>query len=336
MLREVRDCGRWVDAGWLGLGPLFSGGERLAQPGELALEGLNADRQRCEVDCELGLAALLLRLFFQTHGNYCTAFMQRSGKPIRQLIVFALMSNDAMPVRILVVDDDEVSREVLAVLLDGAGYAVGTVDSGDAAVLLLKAGSSLPPDMVLVDMQMPGIAGDELARQLRDVCRDGTTLLAMSGSQPDEATRRGFDGFLLKPFSMEEFAAALAGGSARRLEASSESVAILNEGVYEKLTASMKRSQLEQLYAMCLDDVEKRIARMRQAASDREDALYRREAHAIKGGCGMVGATELQTLASAMEEQGMGVANHVASLDEFLLACGRLRRILVGRERSGN
>ena len=43
-----------------------------------------------------------------------------------------------MPVQILVVDDDEVSREVLALLLHGAGYAVETADSGDAALLHLQ------------------------------------------------------------------------------------------------------------------------------------------------------------------------------------------------------
>lgn len=241
------------------------------------------------------------------------------------------MSDDTVPVRVLVVDDDEVSREVLAVLLEGAGYTVATADSGDAALLQLAAATGSNPDVVLVDMQMPGTAGDELARRLCEVCGDGSTLLAMSGSQPEEAVRRGFDGFLLKPFTMEMFAAALAGGAAVGLDAGEDGASILNEVVYAKLAASLKRSQLEQLYAMCLEDVGKRVAGMRTAASNRDDAAYRREAHAIKGGCGMVGATELQTLATAMENEGTGVANHVASLDEFLLACARLQRILVAR-----
>ena len=251
------------------------------------------------------------------------------------------MSEEMIPVRVLVVDDDEVSREVLAVLLEGAGYAVTTADSGDAALPDLTAAGS-PPDVVLVDMQMPGTAGGELARRLRTVCGERTTLLAMSGSKPEDAARRGFDGFLLKPFSMEEFAAALGSDDWAMEEGRGESpsmlmeesAGVLNEAVYAKLAASMKRSQLEQLYAMCLEDVEGRMERMRGAASSGDDAAYRREAHAIKGGCGMVGATELQTLATAMEDEGMGVSNRVASHDEFLLACGRLRRILVARRKN--
>jgi HPt (histidine-containing phosphotransfer) domain-containing protein len=88
---------------------------------------------------------------------------------------------------------------------------------------------------------------------------------------------------------------------------------------------------LERLYALCLADAEARLAVMRQAASNGDDATYRREAHAIKGGSGMVGATELQTLATSMEERGLR-DDHVASLDEFIVACERLRGMLVERE----
>jgi HPt (histidine-containing phosphotransfer) domain-containing protein len=99
---------------------------------------------------------------------------------------------------------------------------------------------------------------------------------------------------------------------------------------------SMRGKRLEELYALCLSDAETRIAGMRKAASNGDDAAYKREAHAIRGSAGMVGATELQTLATSMEERGLGNANHVASLDEFMLACERLRRILVGHASNKN
>jgi HPt (histidine-containing phosphotransfer) domain-containing protein len=67
---------------------------------------------------------------------------------------------------------------------------------------------------------------------------------------------------------------------------------------------------------------------MRQAASSGDDAAYRKEAHAIKGGCGMVGAVELQRLATSMEERGL-CDDDVATLDEFMVSLERLRRILV-------
>jgi CheY-like chemotaxis protein len=249
------------------------------------------------------------------------------------LIVFALMTLDT-PVRILVVDDDDVSREVIAMLLESTGYEVNTADSGDAALLRLGAEMEWKPAVVLTDVQMPGIAGGELARRLREVCGAGTVLLAMSGSEPDEAVRRGFDGFLLKPFTMEALGAAIGGGSDGIADGVVRgNVPALEEGVYRKLAAAMRPERLEQLYSLCLSDAEVRIAGMRLAALGGDDDAYRREAHAIKGGCGMVGATELQGLAASMEEQGLGNANHVASLDEFMVACERLRRILIEHAR---
>jgi HPt (histidine-containing phosphotransfer) domain-containing protein len=103
----------------------------------------------------------------------------------------------------------------------------------------------------------------------------------------------------------------------------------LNESIYAKLAASMQRAQLLQLYELCLNDAEARIGTMRESAACGDDEGYRRAAHQIKGGCGMTGAIELQRLADRMEQQGLSAANHVASLDEFLLATERLRRILV-------
>jgi HPt (histidine-containing phosphotransfer) domain-containing protein len=97
----------------------------------------------------------------------------------------------------------------------------------------------------------------------------------------------------------------------------------------------MKQDKLEQLYALCMDDAKKRITAMRQAASDQDDTAYRKQAHAIKGGCGMVGAAELQRFATSMENEGLSVANHIASLDEFVLGCQRLQRILVALANRG-
>lgn len=242
------------------------------------------------------------------------------------------MKNAMMPLRILVVDDDALSREVLALLLEHAGYAVETADSGSAAVERLAMTSGPLPDVVLADMQMPGTAGAELARQLRQRCGAATVLLAMSGSKPEDEAIRGFDGLLLKPFTMEELAAAITAKAAKAPDkAIPRSLTALDEAVYSKLAASMRRERLEQLYDLCLLDAEERITRMRQAASNQDDATYRKEAHALRGGTGMVGAVELQFLAAAMEENGLD-ANHVASLDEFILACQRLRRILRAHE----
>jgi CheY-like chemotaxis protein len=236
-----------------------------------------------------------------------------------------------MPVRVLVIDDDALSREVLALLLHGAGYEVETVDSGDAALLYLQTAHPLP-QVILTDLQMPGTTGNELARQLRSVCGPATMLLAMSASAPDDGSDREFDGFLLKPFTMDTLAETIAGATRGPAKQSNgANAAVLDDTVYRQLAGSMRPLQLEKLYALSLTDAEARLAAMQRAASDGDNAAYKREAHAIKGGCGMVGALELQTLATSMEEQGLS-DDHVASLKEFIVACERLRGMLIARE----
>jgi len=243
------------------------------------------------------------------------------------------MKNQNTPMRVLVVDDDALSRDVLALLLAHAGFVVETADSGDAAVQSLSA-PARQPAVVLADIQMPGTTGSALAHALRGCCGAETLLLAMSGNLPDDEVTRDFDGVLLKPFTVEELTAAIAAhGTPARAPANAvhQNPTLLNETIYEKLAASMRRERLQQLYTLCLGDIKERIARMRQTASNKEDAAFRREAHAIKGGAGMVGAVELQTLAGKLEEDGIH-ANHVASLDELMVSCECLRLILLARK----
>jgi CheY-like chemotaxis protein len=256
------------------------------------------------------------------------------------MILFPLMKNTDEPVRLLLIEDDELSREVLTLQMTAQGYQIETAESGDAALLQLGLMQHRLPDAVLTDIQLPGTSGQELLRLLRAVSGAGTALLAMSASQPDAEILSGFDGFLLKPFTMKQLAAALQPGtttpSSTAPAAPSHSPSTdgpsLDETLYQRLADSMPASQLQQLYALCIHDASARLSRMRLATVAADDATYREEAHAIKGGCSMVGATELHRLASAAEEGGLSAANHVASLDEMLGACERLRRILVARE----
>lgn len=242
------------------------------------------------------------------------------------------MKNETVPLRILVIDDDALSRDVLALLLEHVGYIVETADSGDAALHQLDA-MPVRPNIILADIQMPGTAGGALAHALRKRCGTSTLLLAMSGSVPDDRIARKFDGLLLKPFTTEELTAAISTNGQRdhgSADPDGCDLPSLDEAIYSKLAASMRQERLQQLYTVCLKDVEERTTRMRKSASNNEEAAFRREAHAIRGGAGMVGAAEVQSLAAAMEMNGID-ANHVASLDRLTVACNRLRRILMTR-----
>ena len=269
---------------------------------------------------------------------------------------------------ILVIDDDELSRELLSLLLDVEGYQVASVASGADGLEQLRGGQR--PDVVLADLQMPGISGTELAIALRTALPLGVPVLAMSGSdsRPEGAALAappGFDGFLLKPFSAADLSAALATASlatelrpavARDATAASNVVAeltgdeatpALDEEIFEKMQELMPREQLGQMFALCLADARARLATMSACAEAGDDAGYRSAAHAIKGGAGMIGAAELHGLAGRAESLGLvspnvvgtdevspGTSGVTASINQLSRACERLERILVERLRT--
>ena len=226
---------------------------------------------------------------------------------------------------LLVVDDDESSRELLVLLATEDGFACESADSGAAALEHLAA-ESIIPDTILTDMQMPGITGESLARLLRLACGPATVLLAMSGSQPAPNSLRGYDAFLLKPFRIEDVRSAIAGRG--QVTDSPLGAGPLNGRVYASLASSMPAAQLHALYTLCLDDADKRLRLMQTAAAAGDAEAFVRAAHAIKGGCGMVGATELAALAAAMETNGLPEVGNQAPFEDFLTASARLRRML--------
>jgi CheY-like chemotaxis protein len=103
--------------------------------------------------------------------------------------------------QILLVDDYPDALEVWSLYLTMAGFSVVTASDGVAA---LEAAALRTPDIAILDLEMPGLSGYELARRLRaDVATRQLPLIAVSGhSQPSriaEAHAAGFDRVLTKP-----------------------------------------------------------------------------------------------------------------------------------------
>lgn len=238
--------------------------------------------------------------------------------------------------RILVIDDDPVMRELLEALLGLAGHAVTTAESGEEALEHLARERV---DVVLTDMHMRGLHGEELARALKRVRTPGMLLIGMSGSSPTRAEMQVLDYFLQKPFTPEQFLAALdtaraeqprgEAASAVRVEGDGAgSRPVLDDNVFARLAASIPATQLRELYDLTLEDVGSRLERMQASLEQGDLATVRSEAHAIKGSCGMVGATELYALAASAER---GTDAGTLPLADFPAACERLKRMLNGR-----
>jgi signal transduction histidine kinase/CheY-like chemotaxis protein len=106
--------------------------------------------------------------------------------------------------RILVVDDNVDSAESLARLLEVAGHEVRTAYDGAAA---LSSARAQAPEVVLLDLDLPGMDGFEVARRLRqEPALNGTLLIALTGYGQEEDKRRsqaaGLNAHLLKPVDL--------------------------------------------------------------------------------------------------------------------------------------
>ena len=106
--------------------------------------------------------------------------------------------------RILVVEDNPLNLKLVRDVLTASGYDVVEAQTGEEGVALA---ADCDPDLVLMDLQLPGIDGAETMRRLRDgpladyVPVVAVTASAMAGDQAN-ATRAGFDGYLEKPISV--------------------------------------------------------------------------------------------------------------------------------------
>ena len=239
--------------------------------------------------------------------------------------------------RVLLIDDDELSRAVLELHLTAAGHRVTEAESGDGAVALLRDPGAGVFDAVLSDLQMPGLHGTALAAQVRTLIGAEVPLLAMSGSQPAAERYAGFDGFLLKPFTPEQFSEAVHGLVEKRVVVTGPisgdgSVAeVLDEATFAQLASMMKPTQLSEIFALSFAELEKHVSRMQSALEAGDATALQASAHAMKGGFSILGAREMQELGARLEAGGGTPADQAATLREIPLAAERLRRMLTSR-----
>ena len=111
---------------------------------------------------------------------------------------------------VLVVDDDDTIRGVVRSVLVADGFDVVEAADGPAALLLLDAINGRGPDMVVLDVMMPGIDGIEVCRQID---HDRVKVIMLSARDDaetkDAAAAAGANAYLTKPFSAIELLDAL-------------------------------------------------------------------------------------------------------------------------------
>jgi CheY-like chemotaxis protein len=121
------------------------------------------------------------------------------------------ITGDLRGLRVLIVDDNATNRELLHEQLTGWQIEHAAVSDGDEALAALRAAATAgtPFELALLDMQMPGMSGRELAEAIkRDRLIQNTVLLLLSSLDCDCDARQlrteGFSGYLAKPIRQSQ------------------------------------------------------------------------------------------------------------------------------------
>ena len=112
---------------------------------------------------------------------------------------------DKQNVKILLVDDNDVTREVLRVILRSEGYNVvgEATDGGTGLDMAVK----LRPHLIMLDVVMPKVSGKDILPRLRELVPDACVLMVTASKDQEtisEVVKTGIHGYILKPFNAQK------------------------------------------------------------------------------------------------------------------------------------
>jgi PAS domain S-box-containing protein len=231
--------------------------------------------------------------------------------------------------RILVAEDNPVNQEVARELLEDLGLRVDIADNGEAAVAMVRDNAY---DLILMDMQMPVMDGIEATRAIRALPGQSLQpIVAMTANAFDEdrqaCLNAGMNDHIAKPVDPETLftvllkwlpppktepsgavppAPTFSAAPVQDVAATANAIAALRQhpGLDIDFGLGIARGKTERylkLLQVYLATHANTVAQLRTAWAASDLPLARREAHSLKGASGMVGATELQALATAIE-----------------------------------
>jgi two-component system phosphate regulon response regulator PhoB len=106
--------------------------------------------------------------------------------------------------RILVIEDDEATSELMRFLLEEEGYQVFTVPRG---AKVFEAVTNCQPDLITLDINLPDVDGLHIYRQLLaqpELCHIPVVFVSVAEMRRDEGLKLGARSFVIKPFHLDE------------------------------------------------------------------------------------------------------------------------------------
>jgi DNA-binding response OmpR family regulator len=199
------------------------------------------------------------------------------------MTVDAAAASETTPtgVRVLVVDDDVVICRQMAANLSSAGYQVVTAHDGARA---LAQAEETPPDLAIVDLEMPGTNGLDVIRKLKGLFGPAVHIVVMTGHDDEvshaEAFEAGTDDFVVKPTGMSELKRRLAAATRnhrafvevrvakeaadRRMAYGAEASALLAHDLNNGLAVSLSNLQfLQEVLTLDVDEADALVTTVR-------------------------------------------------------------------------
>src|SRR5437016_2339515 len=138
----------------------------------------------------------------------------------------AASTPSAIAATVLVVDDEPQIRRVLRTALVAAGYTVRDVKSGEEALEKLREER---PDLAIIDINLPGISGFEVCREIRESSDVRIIMLSVRNSERDKvrALDAGADDYVVKPFGTQELLARIRANLRRHAHGADEAPLII-------------------------------------------------------------------------------------------------------------
>ncbi|HEX2525481.1 MAG TPA: PAS domain S-box protein [Geminicoccus sp.] len=253
----------------------------------------------------------------------------------------AIWSTEMLPLRVLVVDDVAVNRELLAEMLRRSGHRVEQAEHGADAVAQVTRGGF---DVVLMDVQMPVMNGIEATRLIRELPPPIGTIpvFALTANVMESEQERylaaGMNACLTKPIVWEQLYAALASIShGQRAESGLEAAAgkapakpyptdaageqpLVDRGRIDAMASRMPPAMFHAMVTRAVEGARESCQRLRDVCGDAE--ALTKEAHRLRGTAGTFGLTRVSSLAGAIEDQlrrgGTDVGAALCSLEAAL------------------
>lgn len=217
--------------------------------------------------------------------------------------------------RLLVVEDNPVNQKVAVGLLERMGYRVDVAGEGLEALRLLQAA---PYDLVLMDVQMPGMDGLAATRLIRSGVAGSAArtvpVIAMTANVGDAAEQQcktaGMNAYVSKPVNPHDLAQALEAWlqfpEAREIEPASPLSDHPASGTFDRSALAERLGGDEELVTEILEvfaaDLPVQLARMEDALASGDTEILTRGAHTLKGAAANVGAQSLRAACTDLED----------------------------------